>query len=72
MKVLMGFLLGLGTAWAALAIWQRVPEFPDIDENEQDADIWEPRRGDRRPQFDEGWITMPDPYAFPPTSPYQP
>ncbi len=32
MKLFLGFLLGLGTAWAALAIWQRVPEFPDIDE----------------------------------------
>lgn len=32
MKLFAGFLLGLGTAWAALAIWQRLPEFPDIDE----------------------------------------
>lgn len=31
MKYLIGFLVGLGAAWAALAIWQRVPAFPDID-----------------------------------------
>lgn len=31
MKYLIGWLIGVGTAWAALAIWQRVPEFPDID-----------------------------------------
>lgn len=31
MKVLIGWLLGVGTVWAALAIWHRVPEFPDVD-----------------------------------------
>ena len=32
MKMFLGFLMGLSTAWAALAIWQKVPPFPDIDE----------------------------------------
>jgi len=35
MKFALGFLAGVGAAWAALAIWQRVPAFPDID-NERD------------------------------------
>lgn len=35
MKLLIGFLLGLGTAWAALAIWQRVPQFPEIDDSDR-------------------------------------
>jgi len=31
MRFLLGFAAGIAAAWAALAIWQRVPEFPDID-----------------------------------------
>lgn len=31
MKLLIGWMLGLGTAWAALAIWRRIPPFPDLD-----------------------------------------
>lgn len=38
MKYLIGWLIGVGTAWAALAIWQRVPEFPDIDHGAEEAD----------------------------------
>lgn len=32
MKYLIGWLIGVGTMWAALAIWQRLPEFPNIDD----------------------------------------
>lgn len=31
MRFLAGVAVGLAAAWAALAIWQRVPEFPEID-----------------------------------------
>ncbi|WQY99808.1 hypothetical protein [Microbacterium phage MO526] len=31
MRYLLGVLTGLAAAWAALAIWRRVPPFPDID-----------------------------------------
>lgn len=34
MKFAIGFAAGLAAAWAALAIWQRVPEFPDLDAGE--------------------------------------
>lgn len=34
MKFAIGFAAGLAAAWAALAIWQRVPEFPDLDASE--------------------------------------
>lgn len=56
MKFALGFAAGVAAAWAALAIWQRVPEFPLID-----ADI--PPVGDDaidrivyhrgRPRFDD-------------------
>lgn len=31
MRFLLGVVAGVATAWAALAIWQRLPEFPDLD-----------------------------------------
>lgn len=31
MKFLIGWTAGLLTAWAALAIWRRIPPFPDLD-----------------------------------------
>lgn len=34
MRFAIGFAAGLAAAWAALAIWQRVPEFPDLDASE--------------------------------------
>lgn len=55
MKLLAGWLLGLGTAWAALAIWRTVPPLGPIDP----ADEWEPRRGDRRPGFRDS-VATPD------------
>jgi hypothetical protein len=30
-RFLLGFVSGLAAAWAALAIWQRVPEFGPVD-----------------------------------------
>jgi len=56
MRFAIGFAAGVAAAWAALAVWQRVPEFPDLDAGEVpeiDEDYWLPRRGDRRPQFDD-------------------
>lgn len=51
MKVLIGWLLGLTTAWAALAIWQRVPSFPDVDEPAlsefPDNEEWLTRNGEK-------------------------
>jgi hypothetical protein len=41
MKFTLGFIAGLGAAWAALAIWQKIPvlgEFDHID----DTDYWKP------------------------------
>lgn len=32
----LGFLAGLAAAWAVLAIWRRVPEFPDLDVDQMD------------------------------------
>lgn len=49
MRFLLGFASGLAAAWAALAIWQRVPPLGPVDA--VDEDVWEPRRGDRRPGF---------------------
>lgn len=40
MRFLIGVVAGVAIAWVALAIWQRVPEFPDID---ADPPAW--RRG---------------------------
>lgn len=51
MRFLLGFASGLAAAWAALAIWQRVPPLGPVDA--VDEDVWEPRRGDRRPGFDD-------------------
>ena len=34
MRFAIGFAAGVAAAWAALAIWQRVPEFPDLDADE--------------------------------------
>lgn len=31
MRFAAGFIAGLAAAWAALALWQRVPAFPDVD-----------------------------------------
>ena len=47
MRFLAGWIAGLATAWTALAIWRRLPAFPDLDPE------WEPRRGDRRPGYDD-------------------
>lgn len=46
-RITLGFIAGLAVAWGALAIWLRVPPFPDLDPER------EPRRGDRRPQYTE-------------------
>lgn len=35
MRFTLGFLTGLAAAWAALAIWQRVPEFGPIDADDE-------------------------------------
>lgn len=43
MKVFIGWLMGLATAWAALAIWQRF-EFPNIDYEGEDSQSWSPPR----------------------------
>lgn len=56
-RFLLGFLSGLAAAWAALAIWQRVSPLGPIDA--ADEDFYEPRRGDRRPGFDESWPPPP-------------
>lgn len=50
MRFVLGFASGLAAAWAALAIWQRVPPLGPVDPGD---DVWEPRRGDRRPGFDD-------------------
>lgn len=61
MMFALGFVSGVATAWAALAIWQRVPPLGPIDA--ADEDVWEPRRGDRRPGFDDsvarGYVVNP-------------
>lgn len=31
MKLLVGWIAGIATAWTMLAIWRRIPPFPDID-----------------------------------------
>lgn len=51
MRFLLGFASGVAAAWAALAIWQRVPPLGPVDAT--DEDVWEPRRGDCRPGFDD-------------------
>lgn len=51
MRFVLGFASGVAAAWAALAIWQRVPPIGPIDA--VDEDVWEPRRGDRRPGFED-------------------
>ncbi|QSM01213.1 hypothetical protein QDA08_gp18 [Microbacterium phage NoodlelyBoi] len=35
MRFLAGWITGLATAWAALAIWRRVPPFPDIEPEDE-------------------------------------
>ncbi|QCW22577.1 hypothetical protein QDA05_gp20 [Microbacterium phage Honeyfin] len=59
MRYLAGWIAGLATAWAALAIWRRFPPFPDIDAEPED--VWEPRRGDRRPGYDDSVAGWPPP-----------
>lgn len=40
MKFLAGWIAGLATAWTALALWRRIPPFPDIDpEPDGDPDV---------------------------------
>lgn len=51
MRFVLGFASGFAAAWVALAIWQRVPPIGPVDPG--DDEVWEPRRGDRRPGFDE-------------------
>lgn len=66
MRFLLGFAAGVGAAWSALAIWQRVPPLGPIDPDDEaydhrfspprpiaHIDEWTPRRGDRRPGFDD-------------------
>jgi hypothetical protein len=38
MKFALGFVAGLGAAWAALAIWQRVPPLGPIDPDDEGYD----------------------------------
>ena len=59
MRFVLGFASGVAAAWATLAIWQRVPPLGPIDA--VDEDVWEPRRGDRRPGFDESVAAWPPP-----------
>lgn len=61
MRYLVGWLAGIATAWAALAIWRRIPPFPDI---EPEPDVWEPRRGDRRPGYDDSVAGWPPPPVY--------
>jgi len=63
MKFLAGWIAGLATAWAALAIWNRIPPFPDIEP--------EPAWRSGRPGFHDStaggsWPPPPttDPHAF--------
>lgn len=35
MKTFLGWLAGLATVWAVLAIWRRFPGIPDLDYEEQ-------------------------------------
>lgn len=51
MRILAGWLLGVATAWAALAIWRTIPPFPELDyeqepliEDDIDALIFQGRR----------------------------
>ena len=37
MRTLIGFALGIATAYAALAIWHRLPALPDPDYSPADA-----------------------------------
>ncbi|QDF19034.1 hypothetical protein SEA_HERMEONYSUS_18 [Microbacterium phage Hermeonysus] len=77
MRYLVGWLAGIATAWAALAIWRRVPPLSEV--------VWEPepgveydyrfnpprrtvpsselipRRGDRRPGYDDSVAGWPPP-----------
>ena len=34
MRFAIGFAAGVAAAWAALAVWRRVPAFPDLDADE--------------------------------------
>ena len=34
MRFAIGFAAGVAAAWAALAVWQRTPPFPDLDASE--------------------------------------
>ncbi|AWY06027.1 hypothetical protein SEA_ROBSFEET_20 [Microbacterium phage RobsFeet] len=64
MKYLIGWLAGIATAWAALAIYQRMPVLGEVVwEPDADPDVWEPRRGDRRPGYEDsvaGWPPPPE------------
>lgn len=31
MRFVLGFMTGVAAVWTALAIWQRVPPFPDLE-----------------------------------------
>jgi len=73
MRFALGVVAGIAAAWAALAIWQRVPEFPDIDDEPLaaaptiDPDWAERRRGDRRPGYEDsvtGWQAPHQGYTF--------
>jgi len=84
MKVIIGFLLGLGTAWAALAIWQRLPEFPDVDyDHTKNPEEWIAMEPDmlqslteERPEVLQRMKYPPppfiDPYVHVTRHPYQP
>ncbi|QGJ88874.1 hypothetical protein PBI_TEAMOCIL_19 [Microbacterium phage Teamocil] len=67
MKFLAGWIAGMATAWAALAIYQRVPPLGEIV-CEPDA---EPRRGDRRPGYDDSVAGWPPPYQHDPAAFYR-
>lgn len=59
MKFALGFLAGLGAAWAALAIWQYLPEFPEVDDQPLAAaptidPSWQEKR--ERALREGGWI----------------
>lgn len=61
-RFLLGVATGIAAAWSALAIWQRFPPLGPIDPDDEAIDDldrivylgeYEPRRGDRRPGFDD-------------------
>lgn len=47
MKIAAGFLLGVAAAWAAIAIWQRIPPFPELEPEGNPPIPYDARRHER-------------------------